>query len=152
MGTPALLKYRGYHQALQAQAAALGLLSPIVIDVPCRGLAAAIEKDIHGKGTHLPSLLASYLQPLPQAEVLILACTHFCLHSVRRMIADIAGPGVTLFDPADAAAANLFTWLRNHKLESAMPPEAMPDLRTSREDPALVHRMRDAWLLHRRVS
>ncbi|MGV3663332.1 MAG: glutamate racemase [Prosthecobacter sp.] len=145
MGTPTLLKYQGYHQEFLAQAAAMGLPQPEMIDIPCHGLAAAIEKDVQGKGERVRLLLGQYLRNLPSIEVLIIGCTHFCLRPLRDMIASTVGPGTAVFDPAEAAAKNLLNWLGESKMKNDKPPCKEPLWRTSRADTGLIKRMRQSW-------
>jgi glutamate racemase len=68
-----------------------------VIPHPCPGWASLIED--HGADTH-PEAIAREVMPLVDAgaDTLVLACTHYSFVSGR--IAEVAGPGVTIVDPA----------------------------------------------------
>lgn len=72
-----------------------------VIERPCPGLVAIIES---GDEAALEPALIEWIEPLTAEGIdqLVLGCTHYPL--VRERIQRIAGPGVTIIDPAPAVA------------------------------------------------
>lgn len=81
----------------------------------CPGLVERIEAgDLDGEGT--AALLRECLAPslAAGADTIVLACTHypFLIETIRRM----AGPGVSVIDPAPAVARHLGTVLDHHGL------------------------------------
>ncbi|WP_225863702.1 glutamate racemase [Ideonella benzenivorans] len=81
-----------------------------VIRVPCKGLAAAIEKG-GPSDPALDPLLDRYCAPVIQAgaDTVVLGCTHYPF--VAERIAARLGPHVQLLDTADAVAAHaLHLW------------------------------------------
>jgi glutamate racemase len=77
-----------------------------ILAQPCPGLVEQIE---HGELTtpKTHDLIASYVRPLVDqgADTLVLGCTHYPF--VQPLIASIAGPGVTIINPASAVAREL---------------------------------------------
>jgi glutamate racemase len=74
-----------------------------IVAQPCPGLVERIEKgDVSGEETR--ALVESYVRPLVErgADTLVLGCTHYPF--VRETIAAVAGPRVTIIDPAPAVA------------------------------------------------
>jgi glutamate racemase len=74
-----------------------------IVAQACPGLVEQIEKgDLSGGDTR--ALIDSYVRPLVEqgADTLVLGCTHYPF--VRDAIAAVAGPGVTIIDPAPAVA------------------------------------------------
>jgi glutamate racemase len=74
-----------------------------IVAQPCPGLVEQIEKgDLSGDDTR--ALIEQYVRPLVEqgADTLVLGCTHYPF--VREMIAAVAGPSVTIIDPAPAVA------------------------------------------------
>lgn len=77
-----------------------------VLVQPCPGLVEQVESGDRA-GPRTRSLVRQYVVPLIEqgADVLVLGCTHFPFLS--SVIADVAGPGVTILDPAVAVAREL---------------------------------------------
>jgi glutamate racemase len=101
MATPATFQGRLYQATVGRHAAGLR-----VVDQVCGGLAELIESGApDGPGTQ--ARLEGYVRPMLDvgADVIVLGCTHypFAIETIRR----IAGPGVTVIDPAPAVARHL---------------------------------------------
>ncbi len=94
----------------------------------CPGLVEQVELgDLAGPET--AALVAHYVEPLVAqgADTLVLGCTHYPF--LAPLIRAVAGPGVTLIDPAAAVARQLARRLHAHRLEAhphlpAQPPSA----------------------------
>ena len=73
---------------------------------PCPGLVEQVERG-ELESTKTRSLLEGYVQPLlaKGADTLVLGCTHYAF--LRTLIQDIAGPNVSLIDPATPVAREL---------------------------------------------
>ena len=74
-----------------------------VVAQPCPGLVERVEAgDLSGPDTR--SLVAGCVQPLLEkgADTIVLGCTHYPF--VSRLIAEVAGKGVTVIDPSAAVA------------------------------------------------
>ncbi|MEO0734270.1 MAG: glutamate racemase [Bacteroidota bacterium] len=71
-----------------------------VLEDPCRGLVSLIETD----DPRLRGRLEAILRPMlaENIDTLVLGCTHYPL--VRAELVEICGPGITIIDPAAAAA------------------------------------------------
>jgi glutamate racemase len=77
-----------------------------ILTQPCPGLVEQIERgDLESPRTE--TLIASFVRPLIEqgADTLVLGCTHYPF--VARAIAAIAGPAVTIINPAAAVAREL---------------------------------------------
>lgn len=77
-----------------------------VLDQPCPGLAARVEEgDLTGPETR--ALVRRYLEPLLEqgADTIVVGCTHYTF--LTPVIREIAGPAVTIVDPAPAVAREL---------------------------------------------
>ncbi|MDH5179887.1 MAG: glutamate racemase [Gammaproteobacteria bacterium] len=77
-----------------------------VLSQPCPGLVDEIESG--GFSTpHLRQLVQQYVTPLIDAgaDTIVLGCTHYPL--IKDLIAEFAGPGVTLIDTGPAVANQL---------------------------------------------
>lgn len=74
-----------------------------VITQPCPGLVEYVERG-ELEGAALRALVQRYVDPLLRdgADTLVLGCTHYPF--LRAVIADVAGPGVTLLDTGAAVA------------------------------------------------
>lgn len=85
---------------------------------PCPGLVERVEQADLGSDT-TRALLAGYIVPLLQqgADTLVLGCTHYPF--LTALIQDIAGPSVTVIDPASAVAREVA-----RRLGSAHRPQA----------------------------
>ncbi|MGD9603860.1 MAG: glutamate racemase [Gammaproteobacteria bacterium] len=110
LATPATFAGRLFQETARRHAQGVRIVAEA-----CEGLAARIE---HG---HLddPDTLAAlraHLAPIlaAEADVLVLACTHYPF--LREAIAAIVGPGCTVIDPAAAIARHLRHRLQAHAL------------------------------------
>ena len=77
-----------------------------ILAQPCPGLAEQIEQgELATAKTR--DLIGSFVRPLVEqgADTLVLGCTHYPF--VEPLIASVAGPGVTLINPAAAVAREL---------------------------------------------
>lgn len=93
-----------------------------IIRQVCPGLVEQIEAgDVDGPRTR--ALLQEFLAPSLQAgaDTIVLACTHYPF--VRRTIEELAGPGVTVIDPAPAVARQVER-VAGVALPAEMPHEA----------------------------
>lgn len=101
IGTSGTIASGAYTRAITALAP-----DAVVHGVACPLFVPLIEE---GMTTHPATRLIAedYLAPLQQAGVdtLVLGCTHYPL--MRRVIADVLGPGVTLIDSAEETARAL---------------------------------------------
>ncbi len=98
IATPATFQGDLFQQLVKRFAAEVHLETQI-----CPGLVEAVEAgDLETPETE--ALLKQYLQPMLDAGIdhLVLGCTHYPFLSTA--IAKVAGPGVTLIDPAPAVA------------------------------------------------
>lgn len=78
----------------------------VILAQPCPGLVERVEEgDLTGPATR--ALVGQYVRPLVDkgADTIVLGCTHYPF--LRDVIASVAGPGVTLIDPAGAVAREL---------------------------------------------
>ena len=84
-----------------------------VLIQPCPGLVEQIERG-EWTGETTRALIEKYVRPLlaKGADTLVLGCTHYTF--LRPLIGQIAGPGVSLIDPAEAVAREL-----NRRLQAA---------------------------------
>ena len=97
-----------------------------ILAQPCPGLVEQIERgELTTDATR--ALIASCVRPLLEqgADTLVLGCTHYPF--VADTIAEIAGPGVVIIDPAAAVARELRRRLTEHGLLAA--PERAGKLR-----------------------
>jgi len=86
-----------------------------ILAQPCPGLVEQIEQgELTTRKTR--DLIASFVRPLVEqgADTLVLGCTHYPF--VEALIASIAGPGVTLLNPAAAVAREFRQRLTESKL------------------------------------
>ncbi|MGE0445727.1 MAG: glutamate racemase [Vicinamibacterales bacterium] len=86
-----------------------------VIPQACPGLVEEIERGaFHSQKTR--ALVEQYVRPLVDqgADALVLGCTHYPL--IADVIADVAGPGVQVIDPAAAVAQELQRQLESRGL------------------------------------
>ncbi len=92
-----------------------------ILAQPCPGLVEQIEQG-ELTTTRTRDLIASFVRPLVEqgADTLVLGCTHFPF--VESLIASVAGPAVTLINPAAAVARELRRRLAEASL-LAGPPE-----------------------------
>ncbi|MGE3179961.1 MAG: glutamate racemase [Vicinamibacterales bacterium] len=77
-----------------------------VIEQPCPGLAQQVEAgDLTGPGTR--ALVERYVAPLvaEKADTIVVGCTHYTF--LTPIIQELAGPSVTIVDPAPAVAREL---------------------------------------------
>jgi glutamate racemase len=95
-------------------AASVGGASTILAQ-PCPGLVEQVERgELTSEATR--SLVEQYVAPLlaQHADVLVLGCTHYPL--IIDLIRSVAGPGVTIVDPAQAVSKELRRSLDRHGL------------------------------------
>lgn len=101
MATPATFQGRLFQATAGRHAADIRLVNQV-----CDGLAEAVERG-DTSGLESEALVRRFVDPMLQAgaDVIVLACTHypFVIDLVRR----IAGPHVTVIDPAPAIARQL---------------------------------------------
>lgn len=99
IGTAATIRSRGYETLLRAARADLDIVA-----APCPLLVPLVEEGwIDHPVTR--QVVLEYLAPLLARDIdtLILGCTHYPL--LKSVMAAVAGPGVTLIDSGEAAAA-----------------------------------------------
>ncbi len=86
-----------------------------LIEDPCVGLVQLIE-DGHLDGGVLRQRLVDIITPMKaqRVDTLVLGCTHFPL--VEAAIREVAGPGITVIDPAPAVARQVGRVLREREL------------------------------------
>jgi glutamate racemase len=95
-----------------------------ILAQPCPGLVEQIERgELSTDKTR--QLVAAFVHPLVEqgADTLVLGCTHYPF--VEPLIAEIAGPGVTLINPSAAVARELRRRLTEASLLAAGPPAAV---------------------------
>ena len=106
LATPATFQGRLFKATAGRHAAGINLVNQV-----CAGLAEHVETG-HLDGPDTEALLRGYLAPVlaAGADTIVLACTHypFVIEPIRR----IAGPEVTVIDPAPAIARHLGTVLQ----------------------------------------
>lgn len=91
-----------------------------IVAQPCPGLVEQIERgELASAATR--QLVASCVRPLVEqgADTLVLGCTHYPF--VEPLIASVAGPGVTLINPAAAVAREL--WRRLADIRQLAPAD-----------------------------
>lgn len=89
-----------------------------VILQACPGLVEQVERaDLSGEATRV--LVDTYVRPLLDrgADTIVLGCTHYPF--VRGLIEEVAGPGVSVIDPAVAVARELRRRLQAENLLSS---------------------------------
>ena len=111
MATPATFQGRLFKATAGRHATGISLVNQV-----CDGLAEQVEAgQLEGPGTE--SLLRRCLAPILDAgaDTVVLACTHypFVIDTIRR----IAGPGVSVIDPAPAIARHLGNVLAEQGLQ-----------------------------------
>jgi glutamate racemase len=112
-----------------------------IVTQACPGLVEQIEKgDLSSAGTR--ALIAGYVRPLVEqgADTLVLGCTHYPF--VRDAIAAVAGPGVTIIDPAPAVAREVHRRLEQRGMLTKTGGAGTMKFWTSGE-PAQLERMLD---------
>ncbi len=101
MATPATFGGRLFRATAGRHAAHVTLVNQV-----CEGLAESVERG-ETEGPDAERLLRRFIAPMLDAgaDTIVLACTHypFAMDTIRR----IAGPGVTVIDPAPAVARHL---------------------------------------------
>ncbi|MFA5203621.1 MAG: glutamate racemase [Lentisphaeria bacterium] len=114
-----------------------------VLEDPCEGLVACLERgDADGPETR--AILRRVIAPMLArgADVLVLGCTHFPL--ALAVIRELAGPDVTVIDPAPAVASRVVQLLAAGGGRPAGAPGGIT-LYTS-GDPAALARVAGRWL------
>jgi len=94
-----------------------------VLVQPCPGLAEQVEAGALASDD-TRALVETLVRPLldKAADTLVLGCTHYPF--VRQLIADVAGPAVTIIDPATAVARELRRRLEAGGLAATPSPSA----------------------------
>ena len=112
MATPATFQGQLYRATVGRHAGQV-----TVVEQVCLGLADLVERGAPEDGTS-EALLRSFLDPMlaAGADTIVLGCTHypFVIDAIRRL----AGPEVTVIDPAPAVARHLACLLHHHGLEA----------------------------------
>ncbi len=101
-----------------------------ILAQPCPGLAEHIERgELATERTR--TLIASFVRPLIDqgADTLVLGCTHYPF--VEPLISEIAGPGVTIINPAAAVARELRRRLQESGLSAPETRVGSTSYRTS---------------------
>ncbi|WP_334135324.1 glutamate racemase [Tepidimonas sp.] len=110
-----------------------------VLTQACPGWVERVERgELDGPDTE--AAVAAFVRPLCDAgaDVLVLGCTHYPF--LRPVIERVAGPRVTVLDPAPAVARELGRQLHAHGLAAPTPAAAAVTFWTS-GDPAQVGRV-----------
>ncbi len=116
-----------------------------IVTQGCPGLVEQVEQgDLAGPATR--ALIERYTAPLLEAgaDTLILGCTHYPF--LAPLIADVAGPGVTLVDTGAAVARQLQRRIHEELPSSASPGPAASRFFTS-GDAALASRIMSSLCL-----
>lgn len=112
--------------------------------VPCPLFVSLVEEN-WTEGVIARLTARRYLDPLLRrgVDTLVLGCTHYPL--LREVIADVAGPGVELVEPAEATAAEVARVLER---EGLLAPEARSAERRFyvTDDAARFRELAGAWL------
>lgn len=112
MATPATFQGKLYRATVGRHAGEV-----TVVEQVCLGLADLVEAGAQ-EGPETDALLCSFLEPMlaAGADTIVLGCTHypFVIEAIRRL----AGPEVTVIDPAPAVARHLGFLLQRHGLEA----------------------------------
>lgn len=110
MATPATFQGRLYQATVGRHAAGVTVIARV-----CPGLAERVESG-HLDDPETDRQLRDHVQPLlaAGADTIVLGCTHypFVIEAIRRL----AGPAVTVIDPAPAVARHLRNVLTHHGL------------------------------------
>ncbi len=118
-----------------------------IIDRPCPGLMDRVEAgDFSSDVTR--TLLHAYIDPLISAgtDTLVLGCTHYPFLS--KTITEIAGPNVTLIDPAPAVARQLTHRLAEANLLSNQKAGGTEAFYTTDATPARARVLQALWNEH----
>ena len=94
-----------------------------VLTQACPGLVELVEKgERYSARAH--ALLLRYVQPLLErgVDTLVLGCTHYSF--LKKQLQHVAGPGVTIIDPAPAVAEQIIRVLSANRLARSAPAEA----------------------------
>jgi glutamate racemase len=86
-----------------------------ILPQPCPGLVEQVERgELNSASTR--ALVEQYVTPLlaKRADTLVLGCTHYPL--IADLIRSVAGPAVTIVDPAQAVAKELRRRLEHERL------------------------------------
>lgn len=125
MATPATFQGRLFKATAGRHAAGIRLVNQV-----CDGLAEQVEAG-RLEGPETEALLRRCLAPILEAgaDTVVLACTHypFVIDTIRR----IAGPGVSVIDPAPAIARHLANVLMERGLERQGPQRGHHEFLTS---------------------
>jgi len=112
MATPATFQGQLYRATVGRHAGQV-----TVVEQVCLGLADLVERGAP-EDAHSDHLLRGFLEPMlaAGADTIVLGCTHypFVIDAIRRL----AGPEVTVIDPAPAVARHLGCLLQRHGLQT----------------------------------
>ena len=88
----------------------------------CPGLVELVEKG-ERDSARASALLLRYVQPLLErgVDTLVLSCTHYSF--LKKQLQHVAGPGVTIIDPAPAIAEQVIRVLSANGLTRSAPAE-----------------------------
>lgn len=111
---------------------------------PCPGLVELIET---GNLDHpaLRELITGFLAPLLEkgADTIVLGCTHYPM--VKSLIAELAGPGVTVIDPSEAVARELRRRLTEANLRTSQNTTGSTCFYTSADNPNMESFIKARW-------
>ena len=113
-----------------------------VLTQACPGLVEPVEKD-ERDSTRARTLLQRYTQPLLErgADTLVLGCTHYSF--LKRQLKEVAGPGVTIIDPAPAVAEQVTRVLTEQGLSRGATEDAAPPIMVCTNDYTQAGRLSD---------
>jgi len=117
-----------------------------VYEDPCTGLVQLIEMGALA-APETRALLERVVRPMLAAGVdtLVLGCTHYPF--VRPLLEEIAGPGITIIDPAPAVARHTHFVLQQHQLVAPIDQPGATRCTTS-GDPAQLEALAALLLAH----
>ncbi|NIM24719.1 MAG: glutamate racemase [Armatimonadetes bacterium] len=118
IATQATVSTAAYSSALRGLKPALE-----VIEQPCPEFVPLVEKG-ELNSAHTRQVTNGYLEPVLQfgVDTVVLGCTQYPL--LRPLIQEIAGPEITLIDPAEETAKEVAAALREAKLVNPGTPDA----------------------------
>ena len=113
-----------------------------VLTQACPGLVELVEKD-EQDSTLARTLLHRYIHPLLEhgADTLVLGCTHYSF--LKRQLKEVAGPGVTIIDPAPAVAEQVTRVLTEQGLSRGATEDAAPPIMVCTNDYTQAGRLSD---------
>ena len=104
-----------------------------VLTQACPGLVELVEQD-EQDSAHARTLLHRYIHPLLEhgADTLVLGCTHYSF--LKRQMKEVAGPGVTIIDPAPAVAEQVTRVLTEQGLARGATDDTAPPIMVCTND------------------